>query len=103
MLGDINALFGMLLVMLYFSVALDGYTIYNIMVKHSDDAIEYAVIGLKWFKIIMTYFFAAVMILYSLTVKNSPFIIIAELVLGLLLLADGILSTYIKKKYGAKK
>ncbi len=103
MLGDINALFGMLMVMLFVSTAIDGYTLYNILARHSDDAIEYVRVGLKWFKIVLILLFSAVMFFYSFTVPNTPFITIAELVLGLLLLADGILSIVVKKKYGGKK
>ncbi len=102
MLGDINALLGMLIVMLYFSVIMDGFTIFNILIRHSEDAIEYACVGLKWFKIILVYFFGAVMLFYSFTVKNTPLVTIAEFLLGLLLLADGVLSTVVKKKYGKK-
>ena len=58
--------------------------------------------GLKWFKIILVYFFGAVMLFYSFTVKNIPLVTIAEFLLGLLLLADGVLSTVVKKKYGKK-
>ncbi len=103
MLGDINSLYAMLMVMLFASVVMDGFTLYNILVRHSDDAIEYACIGLKWFKIVLVYFFGAVMLLYAFTVVNTAFITIAELILGLLLLADGVLSTIVKKKYGGKK
>lgn len=103
MLGDINSLYAMLMVMLFASVVMDGFTLYNILVRHSDDAIEYACIGLKWVKIVLVYFFGAVMLLYAFTVVNTVFITIAELILGLLLLADGVLSTIVKKKYGGKK
>jgi hypothetical protein len=48
------------------------------------------------------YFFGAVMLFYSFTVKNIPLVTIAEFLLGLLLLADGVLSTVVKKKYGKK-
>ena len=92
MLGDINALLGMLIVMLFFSVIMDGFTIFNILVRHSDDAIEYACVGLKWPKIVLVFFFGVVMLYYSFSVKNTP----------LLLLADGVLSTVVKKKYGKK-
>lgn len=102
MLGDVNALMGMLIVMLFFSVIMDAFTIYNILVKHSDDAIEFAHVGLKWLKIIMVYFFGIVMLFYAFTVENTPLVTIAEFVLGLLLLADGVLSTVVKKKYGSK-
>lgn len=102
MLGDANALLCMLIVMLFFSVIMDGFTIFNILVRHSDDAIEYACVGLKLPKIILVYFFGAVMIYYAFTVENTPLVTIAEFVLGLLLLADGVLSTVVKKKYGKK-
>ncbi len=103
MLGDVNSLFAMLMVMLLFSVIMDGFTFFNILVKKSDAAIEYACIGLKWLKIIMVFIFAAVMIFYSFTVANTAFMTIAEFVLGLLLLADGVLSVIVKRKYGGKK
>lgn len=102
MLGDINALLGMLIVMLFFSVIMDGFTIFNILVRHSDDAIEYACVGLKWPKIVLVFFFGVVMLYYSFSVKNTPLVTIGEFVLGLLLLADGVLSTVVKKKYGKK-
>lgn len=102
MLGDINALFAMVMVMMLFSVVMDSFTLYNILVKHSDDAIEFACVGLKWLKIIMLYFFGAVMILYAFTVRNTPLMTVTEFILGLLLLADGVLSTIVKKKYGTK-
>lgn len=102
MLGDANALLCMLIVMLYFSVIMDGFTIFNILVRHSDDAIEYACVGLKWLKIILVFFFGTVMIYYAFTVENTPLVTIGEFVLGLLLIADGVLSTVIKKKYGKK-
>ncbi|MCM1024367.1 MAG: hypothetical protein NC395_09970 [Prevotella sp.] len=102
MLGDINALLGMILVMMLFTVVMDGFTLYNILVKHSDDAVEFACVGLKWLKIVLLFFFGAVMLFYTFTVSNTPLITITELVLGLLLIADGVLSAVVKRKYGTK-
>lgn len=103
MFTDPNFLFAILLIMLYVSVIIDSIALYNIFIKRSDEAINYAAAGLKCFKIIFVFFLGAVMLIYSFTVLNAPIVTIAEFVLGLLLIADGILSVIAKKKYGGMK
>lgn len=103
MFNDINTLFVIITVMLFVSVAIDGIALYKILAEHSDSAEEYAFNGLKWSKIIMLYLLSALMLGYSFTVANVPILTIAEFILGILLLADGVLSTVVKKKHGTKK
>lgn len=103
MFTDPNFLFTILLIMLYVSVIIDSIALYNIFIKQSEDAMNYAAAGLKWFKVIFVFFLGAAMLVYSFTVLNSPLVTIAEFVLGLLLIADGVLSIIAKKKYGGRK
>ncbi len=103
MFGDVNFLFAILIIMLYASTIIDGIALYNIFVKRTDDAVGFACTGLKWFKIILVFLLSAVMLYYSFTVANTPLLTIGEFVLGLLLIADGVLSTIAKIKYGGKK
>ncbi len=103
MFSDVNFLFGILVIMLFASVIIDGIALYNIWIKRTSDAVAFACTGLKWLKIILVYFLGAVMLYYSFTVANAPLMTVGEFVLGLLLIADGVLSTVTKIKYGGKK
>ena len=102
MFEEVGTTVGILIIMLYLAVLMDGFAIFRIMVKQNASAMEYASVGLRWPKIIMVYIFGGVMLFYSIAADNSVYIMVIEMILSLLLFADAILSTIIKRKYGKK-
>lgn len=103
MFEEVGTLFGVLIVMLFCSVLMDAFVIFRIMIKQSADAMEYASYGLKWPKIVIMFLFGLIMLFYAFAADNSTYVMIIELILGLLLIADGVLSAIIKRKFGADK
>lgn len=103
MLDEVGAVAGIFVIMLYIAAAMDGIVIFSIMVRKVADVNEYTSAVLKWKKIVLLYIAAAVVLWYAAFGGYSVRITVIMWVLCVLLLADGILSTIIKKKFGAKK
>lgn len=94
---------GILILMLYLSVCMDAFVIFNIMVRKIASASEYTAAVLKWAKISILFIAAAVIFFFTIFGGYSLYVTIVMAILGTLLAADGVLSTIIKKKYGKKK
>lgn len=103
MLDEVGAVSGIFIIMLYIAAAMDGFVMFSIMVRQIADVKEYAAAVLKRHKIALLYIAAAVVLWYAVFGGYSVRITVILAVLFVLLLADGILSTIIKKKFGAKK
>lgn len=103
MFEEVGALAGVFIVMLYISVFMDAFVIFSVLVRKVADTREYAAAVLKWPKIIILFISAAVMLMYVFMGNFSTYTIVVEIALSVLLLADGICSTIIKKKYGTKR
>lgn len=100
---EMGAAAGIFVVMLYIAAAMDGALMFSVAVRKIADIKEYAAAVLKWQKIALLYAAAAVVLWYLIFGGYSPYITVILAVLCVLLLADGVLSTVIKKKFGAKK
>ena len=103
MFKEVGTAAGVFIIMLYISVFMDAFVMFSIMIKKVAEAREYAAAVLKWLKIIILFISSAIMLAYAVIGDFSVYTIVVELLLCLLLLADGIISTVIKKKYGKKK
>lgn len=103
MLDEVGTVPGMFIIILYIAAAMDGFVIFSIMVRKIADVNEYTASVLKWNKIAVLYIAAAVILWYAAFGGYSVRVTVIMWVLCVLLLADGILSTIIKKKFGAKK
>lgn len=103
MFQELGTAAGILILMLYLSVFMDAFVIFNIMVRKIASASEYAAAVLKWAKIAILFISAAVMFYFAIFYGFSLKVTIIMVILGVLLAADGVLSTIIKKKYGKKK
>lgn len=102
-LDEMGAVAGIFVVMLYIAAAMDGFVMFSVTVRKIADVKEYAAAVLKWHKITLLYAAAAVVLWYAVFGGYSLYITVILAVLCVLLLADGVLSTVIKKKFGAKK
>ncbi|MCH5193309.1 MAG: hypothetical protein J1F11_05055 [Oscillospiraceae bacterium] len=102
LLNEVGTIAGLVIISLYIAVIMDGFVMFNIMIREVADAKEYAAAVLKWTKIIVLYAAGAFMLLYVIDGQVSFYIKVTEGVLSLLLFADAILSTIIKSKYGKK-
>ncbi len=101
-MDEYNYLFILLLIMLYVTVIMDFVSVF--MVKKGDvDIEEYATAVLKWPKVIMLGVFGAVMLFYAFTLVSTPIMLVAELLLAVLLIADFVIGINIKVKHGKKK
>ena len=103
MFKEVGTIAGIFIVMLYISVFMDAFVIFSIMVRKVADTKEYAAAVLKWPKIVILFISAVIVLWHIVTGNFSAFTIIIEIILCVLLLADGTASTIIKKKYGRKK
>lgn len=103
MFQELGTAAGILILMLYLSVFMDAFVIFNIMVRKIASASEYAAAVLKWAKITILFISAAVMFYLAVSYGFSIKVTIIMVILGILLAADGVISTIIKKKYGKKK
>ena len=102
-LEEVGSIAGIFIIFLYIAVLMDGFVMFNIMVRQIAEAKEYADAVLKWFKIVILYAAGVLMIFYVVGGGVSLYITVIEAVLGVLLFADAVLSTVIKSKYGRKK
>ena len=102
-LQEVGSIAGIFIISLYIAVLMDGFVMFNIMVRQVAEAKEYAAAVLKWFKIAVLYAAAVLMLFYVVGGGVSLYITVIEAVLGILLFADAVLSTVIKLKYGKKK
>lgn len=92
----------LVLIMLFVTVFMDLISIF--MIKKGDVDIEdYATAVLKWPKVILLGIFGIVMFYYAFTTKGAALTLIAELTVGVLLIADCIMGIVIKIKHGKKK
>lgn len=103
MFQELGTAAGLLILMLYLSVFIDAFVIFNIMVKKAVGANEYAAAALKPAKIAILLLSAGVMFFFAILYDFSITVKIIMAILGTLLAADGIISILIKKKYGRKK
>ena len=103
LLQEVGTIAGLVIISLYIAVVMDGFVMFNIMIREVADAKEYAAAVLKWPKIIVLYAAGAFMLLYVIDGQVSFYIKVTEGILSLLLFADAILSTIIKTKHGKKK
>lgn len=103
MFKEVGAAAGIFMVMLYISVFMDAFVMFNIMIRKIAEVREYAAAVLKWPKIVILFISSAIMLAYAVIGNFSVYTVVVELLLCVLLLADGIISTIIKKKYGRKK
>ena len=103
MFQELGTAAGLLILMLYLSVFMDAFVIFSIMVRKIASASEYAAAVLKWAKIFILFIAAVIMFFFAITGGYSISVTIIMAVLGILLAADGVLCTIIKKKYGKKK
>ena len=88
----------LVLIMLFVTVFMDLISIF--MIKKGDVDIEdYA----TWPKVILLGIFGIVMFYYAFTTKGAALTLIAELTVGVLLIADCIMGIVIKIKHGKKK
>ena len=101
-LNEVGTIAGLVIISLYIAVVMDGFVMFNIMIREVADAKEYAAAVLKWPKIIILYAAGAFMLLYVIDGKVSFYIKVIEGVLSLLLFSDAVLSTIIKSKHGKK-
>ncbi|MBQ5318985.1 MAG: hypothetical protein J6K17_07820 [Oscillospiraceae bacterium] len=92
----------LVLIMLFVAVIMDIFSLY--MVKSgSVDIEDYAVNVLNWFKVVLFGVFGIVLLYYAFTTSASPLMIVAEFVVGILVIADCIIGAIVKIKYGKKK
>ncbi len=92
----------LVLIMLFVTVFMDMISLF--MVKKGDvDIDDYATAVLKWPKVILLGIFGAIMLYYAFTTEASALTLVAELVVGVLLIADCITGIIIKVKHGKKK
>lgn len=103
MFQELGTAAGLFILMLYLAVLMDAFVIFSIMVRKIASAAEYAAAVLKWAKISILYIAAVIMFFFTITGGYSLRVTIIMAILGTLLVADGVLSTIIKKKYGKKK
>ena len=101
MFKEVGTVAGIFIIMLYISVLMDAFVMFNIMIRKIAEVKEYAAAVLKWPKIAILFISAAVMLAYPIVGNFSVYTVVIELLLCVLLLADGIISTIIKKKYGS--
>lgn len=102
-LEEVGAIAGIFIISLYIAVLMDGFVMFNIMVRQIAEAKEYAAAVLKWFKIVILYAAGVLMIFYVINGGVSLYITVIEAILGVLLFADALFSTVIKLKYSKKK
>ena len=102
LLQEVGTIAGLVIISLYIAVVMDGFVMFNIMIREVADAKEYAAAVLKWPKIIVLYAAGAFMLLYVIDGQVSFYIKVTEGILSLLLFADAVLSTIIKTKHGKK-
>ncbi len=101
-MDEYNYLLVLVLFMLYVTVFMDLVSLF--MVKSgSVDIEDYAKDVLKWPKVILLGIFGVVMLYYAFTTKATALTLVAELVAGVLLIADCIGGIIIKIKHGKKK
>lgn len=101
-MDEFNYLFILVLFMLYVTLFMDFVSLF--MVKRgSVDIEDYAKDVLKWPKVILLGVLGIVMLYYSFTTQDTAFTLVAELVAGILLIADCIIEAIIKIKHGKKK
>lgn len=103
MFQELGTAAGLLILMLYLSVFIDAFVIFNIMVRKAVSANEYAAAALKPTKIAILLLSAGVMLFFAILYDFSISVKIIMAILGTLLAADGVISIHIKKKYGKKK
>ncbi len=101
-MDEFSYLLILVLFMLYATVFMDLASLY--MVKSgSVDIEDYATDVLKWPKVILLGIFGIVMLYYAFTTESTALTLVAELLAGILLIADCTLGTIIKIKHGKKK
>lgn len=103
MFQELGTAAGLFIIMLYLSVLMDGFVIFNIMVRKIASAKEYAAAVLKWAKITILFIASALMFFFAVSGGYSVRVTVIMAILGVMLAADGVLSVIIKKKYGKKK
>ncbi len=101
-MDEFDYLLLLVLIMLFVTVFMDMVSLF--MVKKGDVDIEdYATAVLKWPKVILLGIFGIVMLYYAFTTKATAVTLIAELVVGVLLIVDCVIGIKIKIKHGKKK
>ncbi|MBQ8175825.1 MAG: hypothetical protein IJ035_02160 [Oscillospiraceae bacterium] len=101
-MDEYSYLLVLVLIMLFVTVFMDMVSLF--MVKKGDvDIDEYATAVLKWPKVILLGIFGMIMLYYAFTTKASALTLVAELVVGVLLIVDCVIGITIKVKHGKKK
>lgn len=101
-MDEYNYLLILVLFMLFVTVFMDLVSLLMVK-KGSVDIEDYATAVLKWPKVILLVIFGVVMLYYAFTTTAAPLTLVAELVIGVLVIADGIIGIIIKVKHGKKK
>lgn len=101
-MDEFNYLLILVLFMLFVIVFMDMISLFMVK-KGSVDVEDYATAVLKWPKVILLVIFGIVMIYYAFTTTASAWTLAAELIVGVLVIADGIIGIIIKAKHGKKK
>lgn len=101
-MDEIGYLLILVLIMLFVTVFMDAVSVF--MVKKGDVDIEdYATAVLKWPKVILLGIFGIIMLYYAFTTSATALTLAAELIVGVLLIADCVVGILIKVKHGKKK
>lgn len=101
-MDEFNYLLILVIFMLFVTVFMDLISLF--MVKRGSVTIEeYAGDVLKWAKVVLIGIFGVVMLYYAFTTMASAAVLICEILVGVLLIADCIVSAVLKIKYGKKK
>ncbi len=103
MFAEVGYAFGLLFVMLFLIVVFDAIAMIGVFVRKSAEVSEYASYVLNWIKIVVLFIFAIIMVYFSIIMKVSVLTKMIELVIGILLAADSIVSAVIKIRFGRKK
>ncbi|MBQ8786710.1 MAG: hypothetical protein IJZ61_03645 [Oscillospiraceae bacterium] len=101
-MDEFNYLLVLVLFMLFVTVFMDMISLFMVK-KGSVDIEDYATAVLKWPKVILLVIFGIIMLYYAFTTQATALTLVAELVSGVLVIADGIIGIIIKAKYGKKK
>ncbi len=83
-------------------LVMDGITFAKFKTMKGQELTEYATTFIKFYKIVINVFFAAVFIWIIINTKMLPIYLIIFGLLAVLLLADSVISLIIKMKYRVK-
>lgn len=101
-MDEFDYLLTLVLIMLFATAIMDTASMF--MVKNgSVDIEDYATAVLKWPKVILLGVFGIVLLYYAFTTQATAIKLVAEIVIGILMLVDCTISSIVKVRYGKKK